>query len=348
MTTLIYGPPCGGKSTFVHELHERGDLVLDFDQVHSALSGLDPYDHHDSITPFVMAAMDAVKRRLQAEKDTTAWVIACAPTRAERSEFSSFTNENRLVYADRATCHDRAATAGRPDSWHTSIDSWHDAYEPDLSDRSTDMAIERRTADEGVELREEGGTLTAIGYAATFNRLSSNLGGFVERVAPATFRSTLNQSDVRALFNHEPDHLLGRSSTGTLRLSEDDHGLRYEVDLPNTSLGRDVAELLRRGDISGSSFGFRTISDEWSETEDGYPLRTLTEVALRDVGPVTFPAYSSTEASLRSLADDRDIDLTDLIQAAEANTLRDLIFPTSDEPEPGAPHSVVRHPGTYR
>ena len=348
MTTLIYGPPCGGKSTFVHELHERGDLVLDFDQVHSALSGLDPYDHHEAITPFVMAAMDAVKRRLQAEKDTTAWVIACAPTRAERSEFSSFTNENRLVYADRATCHDRAATAGRPDSWHTSIDSWHDAYEPDLSDRSTDMAIERRTADEGVELREEGGTLTAIGYAATFNRLSSNLGGFVERVAPATFRSTLNQSDVRALFNHEADHLLGRSSTGTLRLSEDDHGLRYEIDLPATTLGRDVAELLRRGDISGSSFGFRTISDEWSETDDGYPLRTLTEVALRDVGPVTFPAYSSTEASLRSLADDRDIDLTDLIEAAEANTLRDLIFPTSDEPEPGDPHSVVRHPGTYR
>ena len=348
MTTLIYGPPCGGKSTFVHELHERGDLVLDFDQVHSALSGLDPYDHHDSITPFVMAAMDAVKRRLQAEKDTTAWVIACAPTRAERSEFSSFTNENRLVYADRATCHDRATSSGRPDAWHTYIDSWHDAYEPDLSDRSTDMPIERRTADEGVELREEGDTLTAIGYAAAFNRLSQNLGGFVERVAPATFRSTLNQSDVRALFNHEPDHLLGRSSTGTLRLSEDDHGLRYEVDLPNTSLGRDVAELLRRGDISGSSFGFRTISDEWSETEDGYPLRTLTEVALRDVGPVTFPAYSSTEASLRSLADDRDIDLTDLIQAAEANTLRDLIFPTSDEPEPGAPHSIVRHPGTIR
>ena len=347
MTTLIYGPPCGGKSTFVYELHERGDLVLDFDQVHSALSGLDPYDHHDSITPFVMAAMDAVKRRLQAEKDTTAWVIACAPTRAERSEFSSFTNENRLVYADRATCHDRAASSGRPDAWHTYIDSWHDAYEPDLSDRSTDMAIERRTADEGVELREEGGTLTAIGYAATFNRLSSNLGGFVERVAPATFRSTLNQSDVRALFNHEADHLLGRSSTGTLRLSEDDHGLRYEIDLPATTLGRDVAELLRRGDISGSSFGFRTISDEWSETDDGYPLRTLTEVALRDVGPVTFPAYSSTEASLRSLADDRDIDLTDLIEAAEANTLRDLIFPTDDQ-EPGDPHSIVRHPGTYR
>ena len=348
MTTLIYGPPCGGKSTLVHELHERGDLVLDFDQIHSALSGLDPYDHHDAITSFVVDAMDAVKRRLSVHPVRQAWLIATTPTRADRSEFSHLVDETRLVYADRDTCHERAAAAGRPNTWHTYIDSWHDRYEPDRPERSDTMPIERRTATEGVELREEGDTLTAVGYAAMFNRLSQNLGGFVERVAPATFRSTLNQSDVRALFNHEPDHLLGRSSTGTLRLSEDDQGLRYEIDLPATTLGRDVAELLRRGDISGSSFGFRTISDEWSETEDGYPLRTLTEVALRDVGPVTFPAYSSTEASLRSLADDRELDLTDLIEAAEANTLRDLIFPTSDEPEPGDTHSVVRHPGTIR
>ena len=347
MTTLIYGPPCGGKTDLVQQLRIRGDLVLDFDKIHAALSGLDPYDHHDSITPFVVEAMDAVKRRLQTEKDTTAWVIACAPTRAERSEFSSFTDNVRLAYADRTTCHDRAATAGRPNSWHASIDSWHDRHEPDLPERNDPMPIERRTADEGVELREEGGTLTAVGYAAAFNRLSQNLGGFVERGAPATFRSRLNQSDVRALFNHEPDHLLGRSSTGTLRLSEDDHGLRYEVDLPATTLGRDVAELLRRGDISGSSFGFRTISDEWGETDDGYPLRTLTEVALRDGGPGTCPAYSSTEASLRSLADDRELDLTDLIKAAKANNLRDLIFPTDDQ-EPGDTHSYVRHPGTIR
>ena len=98
------------------------------------------------------------------------------------------------------------------------------------------MPIERRTANEGVELREEGDTLTAIGYASVFDSLSQNLGGFVERVAPGAFRSTLNQADVRALFNHEPDHLLGRSGNGTLRLSEDERGLRYEVDLPATTL----------------------------------------------------------------------------------------------------------------
>ena len=209
------------------------------------------------------------------------------------------------------------------------------------------MSIERRTATEGVELREEGDPLPAIGYASVFDSLSQNLGGFVERVAPGAFRSTLNQADVRALFNHEPDHLLGRSGNGTLRLSEDERGLRYEGDLPATTLGRDVAELLRRGDLYGSSFGFRTISDSWSETNDGYPLRTLNEVALRDVGPVSFNAYLDASASLRSLAEDRGLDISVLIEAAEANNLRDLSFPTDDQ-EPGEPHSVVRHPGTYR
>ena len=348
MTTLIYGPPCGGKSTLVHELHERGDLVLDFDQVHAALSGLDPYDHHDVITSFVVDAMDAVKRRLSVHPVRQAWLIATTPTRADRSEFSHLVDETRLVYADRDTCHERATAAGRPDAWHTYIDSWHDRYEPDRPERSDPMPIERRTANEGVELREEGDTLTAIGYASVFDSLSQNLGGFVERVAPGAFRSTLKQADVRALFNHEPDHLLGRTGNGTLRLSEDDRGLRYEVDLPDTTLGRDVAELLRRTDLYGSSFGFRVIDDSWSESEDGYPLRTLNEVALRDVGPVSFNAYPDASASLRSLAEDRGLDLSVLIEAAEANTLRDLIFPTSDEPEPGETHSVVRHPGTYR
>ena len=104
------------------------------------------------------------------------------------------------------------------------------------------MSYERRTASEGVELRQEGETLTAVGYASVFDRMSQNLGGFVERVAPGTFRSTIKQADVRALFNHEPDQLLGRSGNGSLRMSEDDKGLFYEIDLNlETTLGRDVA-----------------------------------------------------------------------------------------------------------
>ena len=213
------------------------------------------------------------------------------------------------------------------------------------------MSYERRTASEGVELRQEGETFTAVGYASVFDRLSQNLGGFVERVAPGTFRSTIKQADVRALFNHEPDQLLGRSGNGTLRMQEDDKGLFYEIDLNlDTTLGRDCAAHLKRADLYGSSFGFRTISDEWGETEDGYPMRTLTEVALRDLGPCVFPAYEASEASLRCLAEDFALDINVLLHAAEENRLADVIFPLDidSEMEPGATHSFVRHPGTIR
>lgn len=188
--------------------------------------------------------------------------------------------------------------------------------------------IERRTYNEGVELRAEGDNLTAIGYAAVFGSYSQNLGGFVERVDPAAFNKALGDAqDVRALFNHDANKVLGRTRSGTLRLDVDETGLRYEIDLPDTPTGRELAELLRRGDISGSSFGFRTISDDWSQTEDGFPLRTLKSVALRDVGPVVFPAYTDAGAALRSLAEHRSLDLDELVAAAERNELRSLILP---------------------
>lgn len=202
------------------------------------------------------------------------------------------------------------------------------------------MTNERRTANEGVELREEGDNLTAVGYASVFNKTYA-IPGFVERVAPGAFRKTVGEADVRALFNHEADHLLGRVSSGTLRMEEDDKGLRYEIDLPPTQLGRDTAALLRRGDLAGSSMGFRVLKDDWSETDDGYPLRTIQEVALRDVGPVTFPASSATEASLRSLAEQRNLDLDEVVDAAKADTLSELL--NDDQPvedsEPDSPHS---------
>jgi len=211
------------------------------------------------------------------------------------------------------------------------------------------MNYERRTANGTVELREEGETLTAVGYAAVFDSTSQNLGGFVERVAPNSFRKTIQETDVRALFNHDADSLLGRSGNGTLRLMEDDHGLRYEVDLPNTTLGRDVAELLKRGDLNGSSFGFRTISDSWTQTEDGYPLRILNELAIRDVGPVTFPAYEASEASLRSLAESKELTIEEVVEAAETNSLTDIIKPKEEvvPEEPEELHSTGPSPSSF-
>ena len=193
--------------------------------------------------------------------------------------------------------------------------------------------FERRTFTGDIEFRAADGKLQAGGYAARFGAISQDLGGFHERIAPGTFAKTLQEADIRALFNHEAGQVLGRNRSGTLRMEEDKDGLAYEIDLPDTTLGRDVATLLERGDISGSSFGFRVISDEWGETEHGSPLRTLTQVALRDVGPVTFPAYTDASSALRSLAEARSLELPDLIKAAGEDRLSEYLSEGRSEEE---------------
>jgi uncharacterized protein len=154
-----------------------------------------------------------------------------------------------------------------------------------------------------VELRVEGeGTSRKLaGYAAIFNSFSEDLGGFREIIRPGTFsRALANNADVRALVDHDSTLILGRTKSGTLRLREDERGLRYEIDLPNTRVGNDIAESVKRGDVSGSSFAFRAVKDSW-RTENGSDVRELHDVDLFDVGPVTYPAYVATEASLRAL-----------------------------------------------
>lgn len=215
------------------------------------------------------------------------------------------------------------------------------------------MTIERRTVVEPVEFRSDGNRLIAHGMAVVYGRLSKNLGGFVERAASGAAAKTIQEQDIVALANHDPNLLLGRLGAGTLRLEENrDEGLSYEIDLPDTTAGRDWAHLLERRDVIGSSYGFRAIDDEWSETDDGFPLRTLRQVSIRDVGPVTFPAYSDTTSALRSLAEARSLDLDLVVAAAESGELRHLITPDNGgeaeggEPAPGDTHAVFRRPLT--
>lgn len=160
---------------------------------------------------------------------------------------------------------------------------------------------ERRTmpaSELRVQKREDGGS-TIHGYAAVFNVLSEEMWGFREKIAPGAFSGVLDH-DVRCLFNHDDDHVLGRTTAGTLRLREDDRGLHMECDLPDTQLARDLAVSIERGDISGQSFSFTTDSDEW-HMEDGVHVRTVVKVrGLFDVGPVTYPAYPDTDVSARS------------------------------------------------
>lgn len=155
-------------------------------------------------------------------------------------------------------------------------------------------------------VREDGPT-RIVGYAAVFNRASENLGGFVEVINPGAFHKALRKSDVRALWNHDPNYVLGRESAKTLRLTEDNSGLYMEVIPPDTQLIRDmVLAPIERGDVKEQSFGFLVApnGDKWDESREGskIPKRTILEVSkLFDVSPVTFPAYPDTKVALRSL-----------------------------------------------
>jgi HK97 family phage prohead protease len=164
--------------------------------------------------------------------------------------------------------------------------------------------IERRAF--AVELRvvREADKKPVIrGHAAVFNALSEDLGGFREQIAPGAFREAVQVDDVRALFNHDANLVLGRNKAGTLRLSEDSTGLAIEIDPPDTQYARDLMVSMERGDITQMSFGFTTKKggQRWQERDGDVPLRTLTDVSLFDVSPVTFPAYPQTDVALRSL-----------------------------------------------
>lgn len=134
------------------------------------------------------------------------------------------------------------------------------------------------------------------GYAALFESDSQDLGGFIETIAPGAFgRSLASGADVRALFNHDPNHVLGRTKSGTLKLREDRRGLWFAVQLPPTALARDLGAQIARGDISQMSFAFSLVRESWAPARPGeLPRRTLLEVNLHDVSPVTYPAYAAT------------------------------------------------------
>lgn len=151
------------------------------------------------------------------------------------------------------------------------------------------------------ECRAEVTGSVLSGHAAVFGQ-TATVPGHYEQIGPTAFRSALGRDDVVALRDHNPSLVLGRSSSGTLRLDVDPHGLAFEIDLPEVSYAQDLKELIARGDVNGMSFGFIPGADEWSTAPDGRKLRTHTDVKrLLDVSVVTYPAYQGTDVTLRSL-----------------------------------------------
>jgi HK97 family phage prohead protease len=139
------------------------------------------------------------------------------------------------------------------------------------------------------------------GYALVFNMPSLDLGGFREVIKPEAVDRTLREGlDVRALVDHDSSKVLGRTRAGTLSLRKTSQGLQVEIDPPNTTAARDILESVNRGDVSGMSFAFRVLTDDW-RMEDGAPMRDVLDMRISEVSVVTFPAYPDTSVSLRVL-----------------------------------------------
>ena len=191
------------------------------------------------------------------------------------------------------------------------------------SERQDKMEKEIRTF--GMELRamDQEEKRTVRGYAATFESRSGDLGGFIESIDREAFSET-DMDDVRALFNHDSNFVLGRTKAGTLRLMVDENGLAYEIDMPDTQLGRDMYESIKRGDISQSSFAF-TIEDDEYRKEGDTVYRTIKKIKkLYDVAPVTFPAYEATSVQARKIDELKNQELKEENSNTDAIRQRDL------------------------
>lgn len=160
------------------------------------------------------------------------------------------------------------------------------------------IPIERRRLREFEVRVAEKGEPRFVGYAAVFNELSEDFGGFREKVLPGAFTDSIGTDDVRMLFNHDPNYVLARNKSGTLKLKEDNHGLYYEAIPPNTQWAKDLLESVKRGDISQNSFGF-IVPDDGFEYDSKTKTRSLKKAKLLDVSIVTYPAYTGTRVEVR-------------------------------------------------
>jgi hypothetical protein len=181
-----------------------------------------------------------------------------------------------------------------------------------------------------VELRASADKPQVSGYAAVYN-VPADLGfGFRERINPQAFvRALAEKQDVRCLLNHDANHVLGRTKSGTLKLSSDNTGLYFECDLSDSVAAQNVRSMILRGDMDQCSFAFSTVSDQVTYNDDGTIDRELLDVDLYDVSPVTYPAYDSTSCEARSISEarkaaeaQRKLETGNLLTTDEMETLR--------------------------
>ena len=320
---VVYGPPGSGKRDYVAKHRGDNDVTFDFDSIMQSLSGKPAYEKNENLISYCLDIRNLIlERSMRQPKVDRTWIIT---TRADESMRGSL-RDVPVRYVEMETPKDECLRRVCEDPLRQgSLDEARaviESYFAEVNQRSMPVSnnVERRyigafssveRADPSllsVERRADpqgGKPRTYItGYAAKFGTDSLMLGDFIERIAPTAFEIVEKREDfdgkpleTRCLFNHSPDHLLGRFPN-TLRMWVDEKGLRYECLLPESR--QDLAELIERGDLRGSSFSFVVAEggEKWS-TEEGRSIRLVTKIkALLDVSPVTYPAYGDASVAV--------------------------------------------------
>lgn len=321
---VVYGAPGSGKSEYVWAKKRDDDVVFDFDRIMSAISGLPYRQHNKRLISYCTDIRALILKKALYGNDNTTWII----TTRVNDDLADSLGDIPVEYIEmEATKDECLKRVNESPEWQPVIEEIKQVIDEYFSDREeqrsadTRAGVERRylgnfsqteKADPGmlrVERRADPSTgkprTYLVGYAAVFHKDSLMLGDFIERIHPDAFQIVKDRQDedgkpleTRCLFNHSADHLLGRFPT-TMRMTVDDKGLRYECLLPESRA--DVAELVERGDLKGSSFSFVVHPDggeEW-KTEDGQSIRVVKKIkALLDCGPVTYPAYGDASVAV--------------------------------------------------
>jgi HK97 family phage prohead protease len=329
----------------VRENAQPGELRFDWDDLYRALTDAAPHERPlDLRAPLEQLRRGLAEHWAAALRESGAggWIIASAARASTREYYRALGAEVVLLMPSAEECLGRANDAGRPAEWSDAIGRWFREFEPD-GEKETNMdpnerprtgTIERRSVP-FMELRvaggEDGKPAHIEGHAAVFEKLSLPLGGFRERIRKGAFAKTLQEADIRSLWNHDTNFVLGRTKSGTLELREDGKGLFFRVEPPDTQWARDLLVSVERGDIDQASFGFRAVKELWrNELDDKQDtIRELIEVELTDVSPVTFAAYPQTDIQVRSALAELGVDW-DTVNAAVTRSQHGLELRQTD------------------
>lgn len=319
---VVHGAPASGKTSYVMQHKGDNDVVFDFDKVMSALSGLPPHQKNENLISYCTDIRSLIiKRALRSPKVDRTWIIATNVGDEMKGQLSDIPVEYIHIDTPKEECLKRIEEDPERQPVAKELREAVERYfSPEQRSAAVQPNVERRflgnfsdveKADPDllrVEKRADPSTgqpqTYLIGYAARFGKESLLLGDFVERIDPAAFDLVEKRQDsegrpleTRCLFNHDPNHLLGRFPT-TMKMTVDEKGLRYECLLPESR--KDIEELCRRGDLKGSSFSFVVAEggEKWSYDE-GRSVRLVTKIkSLLDCGPVTYPAYGDATVAV--------------------------------------------------